>query len=370
MQKTLLSMMIVASLLYLNACKPNPDMTHPAPAQTDNTAITEATTAKALTKAVVSASENQLTNELICTRLSQTINKIDNTSKIEDIYALERQLNACLPIANNSEILKWLTDYQAMYARFLSLDHNVVDENFYTIMSLAEQHIEVPSKLLKTTSPRLRYLIKLVESDADVSVLYLGEGEYQFHHDLRAMADIFTPYLPSDQTKFVERMAMDNQQIFWFDAAIAFSFNELIERTLFWEAYTRQYPESYFIDEAKSLFEKYRYLVFFGSENTQWTDDTIREFYDSKDEQTMQEVAEIPNQLLATDAQIFLDFMTLSDSERQQQYPIPPKDNSNDKMNKRALAYAQLAQALSLTSPWHTSNKSCSAGVICVDNDG
>ncbi|WP_435950107.1 hypothetical protein [Psychrobacter sp. DM8] len=373
MQKTLMPLIIAISLLPLTACKPNPDMTHPAPAQTDNTAITEATTAKSLTKAVVSASENQLTNELICTRLSQTINKIDNTSKIEDIYALERQLNACLPIANNSEILKWLTDYQAMYARFLSIDHDMDDENFYTIMSLAEQHIEVPSEHLKTTSPRLRYLIKLVESDADVSILYIGEGLYVFHHDLQAMADLFAPYLPSDQAKFVERMAMDNQDIFWNDAAVAVPFAEVIDRAIFWENYIQTYPDSYFIKNAKNLFKMYRYTLFFGSDNTDWIDDLSREFYDPAYEPMIRKLSARPNSILAKDAKTLLKFMAMSDNERKQKYPTDAQNEENSEWAAWAKASEQLNQALPIPSPWGDNDdnnyRDCLSSIICIDYD-
>ncbi len=371
MQKILLST-IVASLLCLNACQPNLDTKDITPPTTsappDNHPLIQATTPKALTKALVALSENQLTNELICAKLSESMQDVDNTSDIEDIHSIQRQLEACLPLADNPKIIQWLADYQAMYTRFLHVDYDADAQTFYTIMSLTEQDIKAPLELLRKTSPRIRYLVMLVEDEADVSVQYLGEGDYRFHHNLQAMADLFTPYLPADQVAFIGRMAMDNQQIFWFDAAIAFSFDELIERTLFWEAHTRQYPDSYFIDDASALFNEYRHLVFFGSENTQWTTDSIREFYESRDKQTMEEVAEIPNQILAKDAQIFLDFMTLSDSERQRKYPVSRTDDGH-KRDERALAYLQLTQALSLTSPWNRGNKNCSAGVICLDND-
>ena len=384
MQKTSLAIMMVASFAFAtSACQPPVDKLETSDksqkptvssaakqpvAETDSPALVEVKTPKTLTKALISLSESKLTNELICTKLSDAMQEIDNKSKFEDIHTIQRQLEVCLPTTGNAQILQWLAEYQALYGRFLTVNQPTNEQSFYTLMNLAERGEKFPLAVLKKVTPRIRYLISLVESNADVSVLYLGEGDYTFGHNLQAMADLFTPYLPDDQSAFIQRLATDNQAILWHDAGIAISFDQVLERAIFWQDYIQRYPNGYAIEDAKSLFDTYRYLLFFGSENTQWTDDELREFYDPADQQAISKLSERPNSTLAKDAQILVDFMALSTSQRQQKYPSATKDNNGDKLNARQKANNQLAAALQITSPWQTNYKNCFEGIVCVDS--
>ena len=378
MQNRRISLIVGLSLLSgVTACQPPSDKT--IPSETTSTSVqtekppstsslAEAKTPKALTTALVALSEDKLTEQLICTKLHDTINAINNKSKIENIHSVQRQIQACLPTASNAEILQWLADYQAMYQRFLQFDSPTDSADFFTVMSHVEQGEKITVAQLKQVNPRVRYLIGLVMSRSDVSVRYLGEGDFEFHHDLKAMADIFSPYLPDDQSAFIQRMAKDNQAIFWFDAAIALSFEALVERALFWEDFIKRYPKSRFYTDAKALLNTYRYLLFFGSENTQWTDDDIRKFDDPADEQLMRQLAQRNDSELAQDVQKFLTFMQQSTAERQRQYPVPNKDENGRKINQWEVAHYQLDKALEIPSPWKEDNKDCSTGILCIDS--
>lgn len=377
-QKKKTALIISASLLFaITACQPPADKTESSnttstSAQTENPPSTqpikEAKTPKELTTALVDSSAEKLREQLICTKLGDTINAIDNKSKIENIHAVQRQITACLPAANNAEILQWLEDYQAMYRRFLKLDSAMDDEALFTVMSDIEQGKTIAVSQLKQVSPRVRYLIGLVRSRADVNVRYMGEGHFEFHHDLTAMADIFTPYLPDDQNAFIERMANDNQELFWFDTATAFSFEELVERAVFWEDFMTRYPHSHFYNDAKALFNSYAYLLFFGSENTQWLDDNIRKFYIPADERLMTQLTKRIDSDLAQQVQKLWIFMQQSDSERHQSYPVPKKDKDGHKIDDGQVARYQLKQALEIASQWDTvRERNCLNGIICVD---
>jgi hypothetical protein len=383
MQKTTLALTMGASLLFaMSACQPPADMKETSdnsnpismPTQTvkeQNTQpLIEATTPKALTVALVALSEKQLTNKLVCTKLSDAMKDIDGKSKIEDIHGIQRQLEACLPMTDKVEILQWLKGYHALYGRFLGSTDYMDGADFYDVVETLEQGKKLSVKQLKTLTPRQRYLIELVENNADVSVLYIGEGTFIFHHNLKAMADLFTPYLPNDQVQFIQRMAIDNQDIFWNDAAVAVSFNEVVARAKFWEDYIQRYPKGYFRKDAKTLFITYRYVLFYGSDNTRWTDDSFREFDNKQDLQAIQQLAKRPNSILAQDAQKFLDFMVLTDKERQKKYPVPSKDDDGYKIEDWSIPRYQLATALPLSSPWQEgNNRDCLSSVICVDYD-
>ena len=374
MQKTLLSLVITTNLLLLSACQPpaeKADTSNTATsAQTEEAATTpalvEAKTAKELTTSIIELSEGKLRDQLICTKLSDTMKAIDNKSKIENIHAVQRQLKACLPTAINTETLQWLKEYQAMYGRFLGTDLYMDDENFYDIVETLEQGKKATVAQLKQFNPRIRYLIGLVESKADVSILYVGEGLFIFHHDLKAMADIFTPYLPKDQQAFIQRMAADNQDIFWNDAAIAVSFDEVIARAQFWQDYIQRYPNSYFIKDAKLLFTLYRHAVFFGSDNSQWTNDAVTEFIGPEYKQALEKLAKGSDSVLAKDARTLLEFMAMPNSKRNQAYPVPKVDDEGYEISDWAKPRYQLNKALPITSPWDN-NRDCLSGIVCVD---
>ena len=374
-QNKKLPLIIGSSLVFaLTACQPPADKATSSEAQTttlqNTTPVAEAKTPKELTKALVELSEETLKERLICSKLNDTISAIDNKSEIEDIHAVQHQLAVCLPVANNAEILQWLADYQEMYTRFLHIDSATDNSAFDALMRTIEQEQAITVAQLKEVNPRIRYLVSLIRSKSDVNVRYLGEGDYEFHHDLTAMADIFSPYLPEDQAAFIQRLAQDNQEIFWFDAAIAFSFDELVERAVFWEDFMHHYPQSIFYNDAESLFNSYRYLLFFGSENTQWTDKKMRNFYDSDNEQLMVKLAQRSNSKLAKNVQSFLIFMDQSDTERLKRYPIPNKDENGREIDERNITPYQLHKALDLSSPWTaTLDRNCFNGIICVDKN-
>lgn len=368
MQNTLLSLTTVMSLLVaLSGCQPKVE----TPAESNDRQKVEQNNKQPLS--IEQSKPAVVTEPAIdvktCLALSKSMEKIDDTSKIEAIYALQKTLKSCLPTASNAEALNFLKDYQAMYGRFLTISQTMEDDNFYTVMSMADEGKKVPEPLLKTLNQRLQYLIRLIEDDADVRVIYQGEGYYEFTHDLQAMVDIFTPYLRQDQKAFIERLAMDNQDILWNDGGIAISFVEVIERAQFWEDYIARYPKGYAYQDAKHLSEVYRYLILFGSENTQWTDDSIHEFVAPEFRPLMLKLARRPNSVLARDAQALLDFMALTDSQRQEKYPTSGIDENGDEMSEWAIARYQRAEALPMELPWQTATKNCFIGVVCVEKD-
>ena len=376
MQKTILSLAIGLSfLLGVSACQPKSDASSEANEGENTEQVNKpAPLEKSATK-TTTATDSAL-NAKTCLALSDAMKKVDDSSKIEAIYAIQKQLKACLPTASNAEVLNLLKDYQAMYERFLwddddaaAINETDFDEDYYDVMYALEWNEKVPEEKLQKMSARTRYLIGLIQNDADVRAYNLGEGYYAFSHDLKAMADIFTPYLRPDQKAFIQRMAKDNQDIFWSDAAITTSFEELVERAVFWEDYITRYPNGYAVKDAKMLLDSYRYYLFFGSDNTGWTDDDIREFLEPEYKQTMVALSKRPDSILAKDAKNYLNFMALSDSERQQLYPAPSTDEDGYEMHYRSMTYYRLNQAMQIPSIWNTDgdNRECLEGLFCQD---
>ncbi len=371
MQKTLSSLTIGMSLLLtLSACQPKSAVV-PEVEVKDSTDQIRQPSVNKTPKPVIA--NNSAVDAKTCLALSDAMQKVDNTSKIEAIHAIQKPLKSCLPTASNAEVLNLLKNYQAMYERFLLEETDInsaeFNQDFFDVMSALEQDEKVAEEKLKNLSPRVSYLIGLIQNGADVRVCNLGEGYYAFNHDLKAMADIFTPYLRQDQKAFIQQMAIENQDIFLSDAAITTSFAELVERAVFWEDYITRYPKGYAVKDAKTILDSYRYFLFFGSDNTQWTDDDIRGFLEPEYKQTMVALSKRPDSVLAKDATNYLSFMALSDSERQEHYPSPNADEDGYEMHERTMTYYRLNQAMQIPFSWNTDgdNRDCSNGVICQD---
>lgn len=371
MQKTILSLAIGLSfLLGVSACQPKSDASSEANEGENTEQVNTPTPLEKSATKTTTATDSAL-DAKTCLALSKSMGKVDNTSKIEAIYAIQKQLKACLPTASNAEVLNLLKNYQAMYERFLweesDLNNSEFDQDFFDVMNALEQGEEVAEEKLQKMSARTRYLIGLIQNDADVRVYNLGEGYYAFSHDLKGMADIFTPYLRPDQKAFIQRMAKDNQDIFWSDAAITTSFEELVERAVFWEDYITRYPNGYAVKDAKILLDLYRYSLFFGSDNTGWTDDAIHEFIEPEYKQTMVALTKRPNSILAKDATNYLNFMALSDSERQELYPAPSTNEDGYEMDDWTRIHEQLNQAMQIPPIWKigSSNRECLNGLFC-----
>ena len=375
MQKTILSLAIGLSfLLGMSACQPKSDASSEANEGENTEQVNKpAPLEKSATK-TTTATDSTL-DAKTCLALSDAMKKVDDTSKIEAIYAIQKQLKACLPTASNAEVLNLLKDYQAMYGRFLAIDSDINAENtdpqvaqaYYDVMSALEMDEQVPAEALNKLSPRTRYLISLIKSEANVRARNLGEGFYTFAHDLQAMADIFTPYLRPDQKAFIGRMAKDNQEVFWSDAAVTITFDELIEQAIFWENYIQRYPSGYAVQDAKVLLNLYRYVIFFGSDNTRWTDNEIREFIKPDYKQMIVALTKRPNSVLAKDAENYLNFMALSDSERQELYTVPSTTEDGYELDEWEMVYYRLNQAMQIPSIWNTDgdNRECLEGLFC-----
>lgn len=373
MQKIALSIIIATSSWHLSACQSpseTPDITatpaseHSMSVERPVKVAADISQPTAIADAAIMAKD--------CTALNQAMQKVGDDGKIEAIYNIQDHLKACLPMANNAEVMALLKSYQAMYSQFLATD--LESESDYETFNNAIYELYygdgLSSAQLKTLTPRDQYLVSLVKSDADVSIYDEGEGYFSFTHNLKAMADIFTPYLHEDQSKFIQRMAVDNQDIFWSDASVTVSFAELVERALFWEDYIQRYPDGYAVKDAKYLLDFYRYIIFFGTDNTQWTDDAIHEFLMPEDEQMIQRLSKRPNSILAKDSQNFLKFLALPDSERQRKYPAPSTNDEGYEYSDWAIVRYQLDKALQITSIWDDiEDKDCFNGLFCTDDN-
>lgn len=370
MQKYNFILILLSTSLSMSACQPKAEI-----ADTPAVQVTKQPTIKLPVK-MTTPSESKVSNDKTvmakdCIALSQTMQKVDSDSKIEAIYGIQDQLKACLPTANNAEVVTLLKSYQAMYDRFLAsdLDSELNLETFNGAIYELYYGEGLSSAQLKTLTPRDQYLVGLVKGDTDVSIYDEGEGYFSFTHNLKAMADIFTPYLRKDQRLFIERMAIDNQESFWSDASVTVSFADLIERAVFWEDYIQQYPDGYAVEDAKILLNLYQHTLFFGSDNTDWTDNDFRTFTDPQYKTMMLQLAKRPKGALGRNARILLDFMTLTENERQQKYLKSLTNTERNLLEEEFSSYDSLEKMLKVHRPWDVRHyRDCLNGLFCEDD--
>ena len=99
MQKTILSLAIGLSfLLGMSACQPKSDTSSESSEAKNIEQINKLTPLEKSAAKTTTATDSAL-NAKTCLALSDAMKKVDNTSKIEAIYAIQKQLKACLPTA-------------------------------------------------------------------------------------------------------------------------------------------------------------------------------------------------------------------------------------------------------------------------------
>ena len=119
---------------------------------------------------------------------------------------------------------------------------------------------------------------------------------------------------------------------------------------------------------AKILLNLYRNTLFFGSDNTDWLVELSREFYEPEHAKLMKKLSQRPNSTLGQDARNLLEFMEMSDSQRQQNYPVDITNKDNSEWAAWSIASEQLDQALSIPSRWDVQyDRDCLNGISCTD---
>ena len=314
-----------------------------------------------------------------CLQIMAAMQKINQNSKIEDLNQINAKLKTCVPSLKNDEQLKLIDASTAMYQRFIKQDYTektgrAFEAFGYAVLEHKQQDlkkvIQSQKKLFDQLSPRDQYLLQH-EGQAYIELLYQGEGMFIYRRQPNYLVDVFSNALPADQKEFLTRMAKDNQNIFYNDGALAISWKELTERALFWEKFIQKYPKSHFINDAKLLFNEYRYFIFFGLDNTPVSDEYAPNTWFDKDAlQQIQFLSTQSQSSLAKPAQLFLKFIVTPVEERNKQFKIDLTDKNGDKKSNYQMTHEQLEQLLKLDSPWNTEvYHDCHMDAVCIDTN-
>ena len=319
------------------------------------------------------------TTELLkkeCRPLSKQMQKIDSNSEIKDLDQINALLKKCVVDAPNKQQMAWLTQSTQMYTNFFNQEKNTEKEFAafvdYGYHRLAQEELSDTIKddpnLFKQMSKRDQYLVKN-NHKAYMDLQYVGEGIYEYRRHPNYLLDLFAPHLQKDQQQFIEKMASDNQDIFMNDSAFSIDWSVIAERALYWEKYIQQYPNAYFIEDAKRLFDEYSYYVFLGAANTPISDEFApNKWIDDDALKTIRQLSKIENSSLANKANKFLKFIETPVSKRKGQFNIKPTDEDGFKKQQHQITYEQLLQLLELKVPWqdHQQYVDCHTDAVCI----
>ncbi|MDC4527113.1 hypothetical protein OHV52_14700 [Acinetobacter baumannii] len=313
-----------------------------------------------------------------CLQIMVAMHTINQNSKIEDLNQINEKLKTCVPSLKNEEQLKLIEASTAMYQRFLKQDYTDKTARAFEAFGYAvleqkqelKKVIQSQKKLFAQLSPRDQYLLQH-EGQAYIELLYQGEGMFTYRRQPNYLVDVFSKALPADQKEFLSRMAKDNQDIFYNDGALAVSWKELTERALFWEKFIQKYPKSYFINDAKLLFNEYRYFIFFGLDNTPVSNEYApNTWFDLDALQQIRFLSTQSQSSLAKPAQQFLKFIATPVDERNKQFKIDLTDENGQKKSTYQIVHEQLEQLLKFDSPWNTEvYRDCHIDAVCIDTN-
>ena len=328
----------------------------------------------------------KITSQEECQKIDQIMQKIDHHSAIEALNQINVQLKQCIATVENAQQLKWLESSTEMYQRFLE-GHQQTKEYYtryyphfekYTISLLDNENVweqldrnepvQGDITLFRELAPRDQYLFNH-QQQAYIHLQALSEGVFEFHRKPQYVIDIFASTLPKDQQDFIQRMAKDNRDPTFGDASLTISWQELVERALFWERYVQKYPKGYFTPDAKKLFEDYSNFIFFGLDNTPVSENyTTDSWIDEDALQQIKFLAKNHNTQLNKKAQKFLSFIKTPTEQRQEKFKLQPIelfDEYGHKKHPQQIAHEQLRLALNIKPrDWNTS-RDCYTDAIC-----
>lgn len=317
-----------------------------------------------------SQSKNKPITEHDCPIISQSLATINKESRINDIIHIENQLKYCLPKADNDTQLQWADEYHHAYRRVAELWEDVhsiddIDHNkrFNDAMRAIDDNQPPDSNEVKQLPLSAQSLIEFIENKKAMPI-YICEGAFELRYNYQDFADLFTPHLPEDQAVFFNRLAKDNQETFWCDAGIGISLQELIDRALFWQDFIQKYPDSKMLNNAKILSQFYTYFLFFGSDNTDWTEGDHTSFTQYVYEDTNKSIEQHFIELSKHDSELgkkaltFVTFINTPTDERPTKYPIAKKlmfdKKTGEPLHEWAITDLRLYKALNLNDDFRS----------------
>ena len=310
-----------------------------------------------------------------CDQISQTIQSINNHSTVQALQEVNFRLKQCLPKLNMSERTTLLYASTAMYQRFLAADRTPKQQMvFEQYAQNTNMYPTLQQEHINEFSPRDRYLIE--HQGQAFYELYDANGRTMYRRQPQYLKEIFAPYLPPAEQIFINHLAEQNQQPIFSRNTFNLTWSEIANRAQFWEHYAHQYPNSLFVEDAQRLKFAYIHFLFHGLPSM-----PVSNLYEGEDNINPEALMEIkmlseePHSQIAKKAQKFLQFLHISEHERDQRIPVelsPAEQRADTK--EIIMESKQLDQFIGLNDPLAVDsthiNRDCFSDAICITHVG
>ena len=304
---------------------------------------------------------------LMCKNLKKNMSEINNQRTTFALEEINQDLKVCLPLLKLNEQKQLLKLSTTMYDNFLEVERTPQQQLAFEQYAFdMAQHPTIQQSHFEQFSLRDQYLIKH-QGQAYIELIDQGEGMLAYRRSPQYLAIVFAPYMPEAEKTFITELAQQNMQAPFLDGALTIDPQEIVARALFWENYLQQYPQSSYKLDAEYLLQMYTHFLFKGMNNSPMSESysdqsTIR----SSSLFEIEKLAKLKQSHLAWQAQRFLQFLDLSEQQRQTQIPVKLTPQQKQSGQSNLLTLKQLDQFLGLPELNTRSPRDCFRDAICL----
>ncbi|WP_171458298.1 hypothetical protein [Acinetobacter sp. ANC 4910] len=303
----------------------------------------------------------------MCKNLKKSMLEINNQRTTFALEEINQDLKVCLPLLKLREQKELMELSGTMYDNFLQVDRTPQQQLAFEQYAFdMAQHPTIQQSHFEQFSLRDQYLIKH-QGQAYIELMDQGEGLLSYRRSPQYLAIVFAPYMPEAEKAFMTELAQQNTQVPFLDGALTIDPQEIVIRALFWENYLQQYPRSSYRHDAEYLLQMYTHFLFKGMNNA-----PVSESYNDQNAINssslfeIEKLAKLKHSHLAWQAQRFLQFLELSEQQRNAQIPVQlsPQQKQSGQSNLQTLK--QLDQFLDLPELNTRSLRDCFRDAICL----
>ncbi|MEB3755026.1 hypothetical protein [Acinetobacter sp. MD2(2019)] len=322
------------------------------------------------------ASAPKTTTVSLCDDLNTQIQKINNQSDLAALEKINQNIQHCLPQLSFEDKKQLIYATTNMYQRFLATNRTPEQQAAFEQYAINNSiNPAFRQNYLANFNPRDRYLIEH-QGEAFYELYDIGDGTIIYRRQPNYLLKLFAPSLPEAERVFIENLAQQNQLSIISNGNLDLSWSEISRRAQFWQDYIQHYPNSSFIDDAQRLKFKYSQFLFHGTRNFPVSTSYLNEsdiYPEALNEIKL--LAQQSPSALGKQAQKFLEFTTLTTSQRDQQIPyeLSPAEQRSEqsrmiKTNRQLDLYMRLFDPLALDGT-HIA-RDCLIDAICITHTG
>lgn len=303
----------------------------------------------------------------ICQNLKKEMMAIDAQRTTLAIEQVNQDIRLCLPLMKPAEQKELMQLSKQMYQQFLQLDRTSEQQHAFQTYALDQSaYPTIQQSHFEQLNIRDQYLLRH-KGQAYIELIDQGDNKVTYRRNPQYLAKVFAPYLDQPEQKFIENLAQQNAQPLFKNQKLNLDPEEIAKRAIFWQEYTRNYPESPYIGDAHFLENAYTSLLFLGPENSpiSLNFENANEV-DSANWMVIERLADSDDGALSTKAQKFEQFINMSTEQRRQKIQLSVKEQTKLENHPQLLALSQLNQFLNLKPiDFKNLKKDCFSDAIC-----